>query len=210
VRHLADALRTNSTLQLLILHGIEPLFSILSFYGSLCLSGALTGPADNQIRSDDAQSLAEALKFNTALQSLDVGGESFVVFSAALMVFEENELLNAGARCLADALKANAKLQSLQLNGVSAVRWPLGADGLRRESNRRRGRAAARGRAQSQHDLAGTQFVWCGPFPFAAPRSPAHGLCRKRHRRRRGAASCLRSFFQLDAAVARRRRRVSF
>lgn len=65
----------------------------------------------NELGDDGVRALSDALKVNTALQSLDVSGNQFGVY---------------GARALGDAVKVNTVLQTLDVRG----NW-IGIDGAR-------------------------------------------------------------------------------
>ena len=137
IRAMAEALQTNSTLQVLVFRNVDmidegatalaqALKSNLSALQTLDLRS--DGIWDRMVKVKGGEALAEALKTNATLQTLDLGGnrilcEGAEALAKALKVNSslhtlglcDNMIGNMGAMALAEALKVNSALQVLDL-----------------------------------------------------------------------------------------------
>jgi Ran GTPase-activating protein (RanGAP) involved in mRNA processing and transport len=137
IRALAEALQTNSTLQVLVLRNVDmidegatalaqALKSNLSALQTLDLRS--DGIWDRMVKVKGGEALAEALKTNATLQTLDLGGnrilcEGAIALAKALKVnsslhtlgLDGNKIGSMGAMALAEALEVNSALQALDL-----------------------------------------------------------------------------------------------
>ncbi len=96
--------------------------------------------ADNQIGKEGAEALADALKTNSSLQTLNLSSEYYGRRGAAA-----NQIGNEGAEALVDALKTNSSIQTLNLSceyggrGGEGRREKRGCEGEFRDSTRTHG-----------------------------------------------------------------------
>ena len=76
---------------------------------------------DNKIGNKGVRIIAKAIKYNTALEELDLSGmQIFFVLSLNASIWTDNNI-GDDAVLLADALKSNSALKKLNLDGMKIV-----------------------------------------------------------------------------------------